>query len=83
MKKILLFISLAMASFAAAKDDATVVRVDRLPVAVRNKHYVSNQTPLMPQQFVKLPVGSISPGRVVVETAGASEGWIEWAFGRN
>ena len=65
MKKILLFISLAMASFAAAKDDATVVRVDRLPVAVRNKHYVSNQTPLMPQQFVKLPVGSISP-----------EGWL-------
>ncbi len=34
MKKIHLFISLAMASFAAAKDDATVVRVDRLPVAV-------------------------------------------------
>lgn len=65
MKKILLFISLAMASFAAAKDDATVVRVDRLPVAVRNKHYVSNQTPLMPQQFIKLPVGSISP-----------EGWL-------
>ena len=65
MKKILLFISLAMASFAAAKDNATVVRVDRLPVAVRNKHYVSNQTPLMPQQFVKLPVGSISP-----------EGWL-------
>lgn len=65
MKKILLFISLAMAPFAAAKDDATVVRVDRLPVAVRNKHYVSNQTPLMPQQFVKLPVGSISP-----------EGWL-------
>ena len=64
MKKILLFISLAMASYAAAKD-ATVVRVDRLPVAVRNKHYVSNQTPLMPQQFVKLPVGSISP-----------EGWL-------
>ena len=65
MKKILLFISLAMASFAAAKDNATVVRVDRLPVAVRNKHYVSNQTPLMPQQFIKLPVGSISP-----------EGWL-------
>ena len=65
MKKILLFISLAMASFAAAKDDATVVRVERLPVAVRNKHYVSNQTPLMPQQFIKLPVGSISP-----------EGWL-------
>jgi hypothetical protein len=36
--------------------------VDRPPVAGRNRFYVSNRDPLRPNAFVKLPVGSITPG---------------------
>lgn len=39
--------------------------VDRIPTEERNVNYVSSQAPMMPQQFIKLPVGSIKP-----------EGWL-------
>lgn len=36
--------------------------VDRLPAGGINVNYVSNKAPLIPQQFIKLPSGSIKPG---------------------
>jgi len=37
----------------------------RLPVSTQNSFYVSNRSPLQPQQLIKLPVGSVQP-----------EGWL-------
>lgn len=36
--------------------------LDRIPVQRHNVNYVSNVQPLVPQQFIKLPAGSIKPG---------------------
>ena len=47
-------------------ENTDVVLVKRLPVGEYNSHYVSNKQPLQPQQFIKLPVGSIQP-----------EGWLK------
>lgn len=41
-------------------DDISVV--ERIPTEERNASYVSNLAPLQPQQFIKLPTGSIRPG---------------------
>ena len=40
--------------------------VQRLSTDSRNAHYTSNRPPLVPQQFIKLPVGNIQP-----------EGWLK------
>ena len=48
-----------------AKQDDQVSLVDRMSTDTRNTHYTSNRPPLQPQQFIKLPVGSIQP-----------QGWI-------
>ncbi len=39
-----------------------VCMVDRIPTEEINSNYVSNKKPLLPQQFIKLPSGSIKPG---------------------
>ena len=40
----------------------TIQQVDRIPVEEINVNYAGNKKPLMPQQFLKLPTGSIKPG---------------------
>ena len=64
MKKTFLLLSLTLSMAISAKNQ-TVEMVKRLPGASYNSHYVSNRSPLQPQQFIKLPVGSIQP-----------EGWL-------
>lgn len=39
-----------------------VCMVDRIPAEEINSNYASNKRPLVPQQFIKLPSGSIKPG---------------------
>lgn len=59
-----LFCFLLLACGAACTvpgSDEAVQCVERMPVDVRNEYYVSNREPLQPQQFIKLPVGSIEP----------------------
>ncbi len=46
----------------------TVSAVDRPDTATRNAFYVSNQPPLSPNYFIKLPIGSIKPGGWLLET---------------
>ncbi len=45
-----------------ADTDKTISTVLRPPLAVVNSHYVSNQQPLLPLSFIKLPIGSIETG---------------------
>lgn len=61
MKKSFLFLSLICAS-CSGPQDTLLEQVDRLSTTVRNDYYVSNRAPLQPQQFIKLPAGTIQPG---------------------
>ncbi len=54
---VLLLICLSAGTFAA--DRITVV--DRPDTSATNDYYISNREPLMPSQFIELPVGSIKP----------------------
>lgn len=64
MKKTILLFTILLAS-CAGNQTQEIRTVERLSTASRNDYYVSNRTPLQPQQFIKLPAGSIEP-----------EGWI-------
>lgn len=42
-------------------NDSGITSVKRIPTEKYNSHYISNQPPLQPQQFIKLPTGTIKP----------------------
>lgn len=65
MKKSVLFLSLICASCTGSQD-TLLEQVDRLDTSMGNAYYVSNKAPLQPQQFIKLPAGTIQP-----------EGWLK------
>ena len=60
---IILFALLTACSTSVNKE---VEIVNRLSTERENAYYVNNRPPLQPQQFVKLPVGTIQP-----------EGWLK------
>ena len=49
----------------ACTTQSGVSQVDRIPTDKTNTNYYSNVAPLLPQQMIKLPTGSIKP-----------EGWL-------
>lgn len=53
------FLLIAGACSSGISKEAQVV--DRIPTEEKNVNYVSNRAPMMPQQFIKLPTGSIKP----------------------
>ena len=65
MKKSILFLSLICGA-CTAPQDTLLEQVDRLSTSTQNDFYVSNRAPLQPQQFIKLPAGTIQP-----------EGWMK------
>ena len=65
MKNVLVFCTMALVACTGPKSNEVEV-VDRPSTATRNEFYVSNRVPLQPQQFIKLPAGTIQP-----------EGWLK------
>ena len=53
------FLLLAGACSSGVSEEIQLV--DRIPTEERNVNYVSSKAPMMPQQFIKLPTGSIKP----------------------
>lgn len=53
---------LLLAGACSPEMSVEIRQTDRIPTAERNVNYASNREPLMPQQFIKLPAGSIKPG---------------------
>lgn len=59
---------LGISAFPPSPTARTVAVVDRPATTSRNAHYVSNQAPLQPEYFIKLPIGSIKPKGWLLET---------------
>ena len=53
---------LLLAGACSPEMPVEIRQTDRIPTVERNVNYASNREPLMPQQFIKLPAGSIKPG---------------------
>lgn len=53
---------LLLAGACSPEMPVEIRQTDRIPTAERNVNYASNRESLMPQQFIKLPAGSIKPG---------------------
>lgn len=53
---------LLLAGACSPEMSVEIRQTNRIPTAERNVNYASNREPLMPQQFIKLPAGSIKPG---------------------
>lgn len=53
---------LLLAGACSPEMPVEIRQTDRIPTAERNVNYATNREPLMPQQFIKLPAGSIKPG---------------------
>lgn len=60
-----LLITMLVSSCSSVQIDQEGYMVDRMPIKTVNANYISNREPLHPQQFIKLPTGSIRP-----------EGWL-------
>lgn len=67
MKLLPLFLSVMTVSSLVAQPTATMI--ERPAVTHLNDYYLTNQSPLLPQHFVKLPVGAVHP-----------QGWLKKAL---
>lgn len=61
VKQFVLMFCLCLTFSAGSIAADTITAVDRPETSKANDHYVSNREPLMPSQFIELPVGSIAP----------------------
>ena len=68
MKKIISLVAiviLVLNSYGQTGSIMKVTCISRPPTGTINRNYASNRAPLLPQSFIKLPVGAIKP-----------QGWI-------
>ncbi|MCK5104492.1 MAG: glycoside hydrolase family 127 protein [Cyclobacteriaceae bacterium] len=65
MKILIVVLFLSFASCSNKTENMEITVVDIPDTSQKNKHYISNRTPLQPSVLIKLPVGVIKP-----------EGWL-------
>ena len=71
MRKLVIVLAIALAGCSGRGVVQGVSLVDRPDTGAINSNYVSNRAPLVPQSFIKLPVGTIK-----------AEGWLGEALER-
>ena len=86
MKKIFVYcialILIADQQSFAQKNSLKATVVNR-PEKGSNDYYLSNKAPLEPLSFIKLPVGTIKPGRLDFEIPGTAKRRINRAIGHD